>query len=156
VDTNLPLIEKDGGPAGFVKKQWPALVRTLKQFPIFMVSAVQTTDGLDGKPVPKADSKPANLEKPMEFLLQEMEKTDCVLQKRRGILAAEDAQRRQNEEFVRQERSRYVRKCWIAGTVAFALLVVLVVVRPWAAAVFVAAIAVFLWWAKARLKKDLL
>jgi hypothetical protein len=128
-DKNLPMIQGDGGPAEFVKKQWPALVRTLKRFPTFLVSAVQTQDGADGKPLPRADTKPVNVEKPLEFVLQEMEKVDQELQRQHAAEAAREAQRRQQEDLARQQRRRMIRNRIIAAAVVVVILIIVFAVR---------------------------
>jgi hypothetical protein len=68
IDTHQGLIDRFGGTKGFVRHHFPALVRLLRQVPIFQVSAVQT-ELVGGKSAPRRDFVPVNVDAPLRFCL---------------------------------------------------------------------------------------
>lgn len=69
-DVHADLINQAGGLVEFVRKHFASLARLLVQLQIYQVSAVQTEVGRDGKPVPRADSVPFNIEKPLLYCME--------------------------------------------------------------------------------------
>jgi hypothetical protein len=76
VDQHQALLDRFGGPDGFVRHHFPALVRHLKRIPIFQVSAVQVARTPDGRWVPRKDSTPMNVDNPLRYCLQQIQQAD--------------------------------------------------------------------------------
>ena len=125
MDLNLPLVRAKGGSAGFVKNHWPALTRTLKHIPIFSVAAVQTHKGSGGKLLPKASSEAINIEDPLKYCLQAMDKIDRQ-REHEGLMERRERSRQLGEEMVaRQERRQQVFWTWvIVGMVLVAAFII--------------------------------
>jgi Double-GTPase 2 len=75
-DQHQELLDRYEGALSFVRRHFPALVRTVKEIPIVQVSAVQADRGRDGKLRPKRDSVPMNLDLPLRYCLREMERNE--------------------------------------------------------------------------------
>jgi hypothetical protein len=84
MDQNQHLLDQHGGSKGFVRHHFPALVRLMKHVPIFQVSAVQTDKGPDGRNIPRADSQPVNIDPPLQFCLEFMDKREEEAEQKRA------------------------------------------------------------------------
>lgn len=83
MDQYQHLLDQFGGSKGFVRHNFPALVRLMKQIPIFQVSAVQTDKKSDGAVIPRMDSLPVNIDKPLQYCLDMMDKTADAAEEQR-------------------------------------------------------------------------
>jgi len=72
-DMHQHLLDRHGGPVGFVRHHFPAMVRVLKKIPIFQVSAVQCVRDKHGKVTPRSDSVQLNIDKPLLYCLNKMD-----------------------------------------------------------------------------------
>jgi Double-GTPase 2 len=98
-DAHQEILDRFGGPVGFVRAHFPALVRLMKQVPIFQISAVQCTQNGAGSIVPRIDSVCINVEKPLLYclnIIDRMQREDEVRQERErqqeALLASERKQ----------------------------------------------------------------
>jgi hypothetical protein len=102
MDQYQGLLDQAGSAKEFVKQHFPALVRLLKQIPIFQVSAVQVAQGRDGQLRPRADSHSVNVDAPLRFCLRAIEEDERRLEADRH-----DEQRRMLEmRLEREERDK--------------------------------------------------
>ncbi len=119
-DEHQHLLDQHGGPVGFVRHFFPALVRTMKKIPIFQVSAVQCSLDADGNKIPKPDSVRINIDKPLLYCLDQIDHAERL----------EEQQRRNEEmqmELQRLERERERReKAQIRMLIAAVALICLV------------------------------
>ena len=106
MDQNLDLIKKEGGAANFVRNHWPALTRTLKHLVIFMVSAVQIVHDEQGRPQPRQNSDPINVENPLKYCLKEMGKIEDVRDRMEMITHQEQQLQLQIEMATAEDRKQ--------------------------------------------------
>lgn len=97
-DTHQALLDKHGGMVGFVRQFFPALSRTLIKVPIFQVSAVQSVQVRNRMTIPKADSVQINVEKPLVYCLDHMNRAQAKREQER------------NNELIRMESLRLERE----------------------------------------------
>ena len=91
MDLHQRLIDGSGGVKEFVRQHFPALVRVLKEIPIFQVSAVQVDRKPDGSLRPRHDSALINIESPLRFCLSKIDNAERAMQRQQ----MEEARRRQ-------------------------------------------------------------
>jgi hypothetical protein len=102
MDQNQALLDRFGSAKEFVRQHFPALVRLLKQIPIFQVSAIQTQLDADSRPRPRSDSQPINVENPLQYCLREIQRAEELVRHER-----EDTEARlQAMKLEREERSK--------------------------------------------------
>lgn len=80
MDLHQRLIDRAGGVKEFVRQHYPALVRVLKEIPIFQVSAVQADRTPDGKLKPRRHSALINVENPLRYCLSHIHKAEQAVQ----------------------------------------------------------------------------
>lgn len=83
MDQYQHLLDQFGGSKAFVRHHFPALVREMKHVPIFQVSAVQTQKKSDGTIAPSADSQPVNIDMPLRFCLDLIDKNQETAEQQR-------------------------------------------------------------------------
>jgi GTPase SAR1 family protein len=120
MDQYQHLLDQVGGSKGFVRKYFPALVRLMKHIPIFQVSAVQTDKGNDGTVIPRLDSQSVNIDTPLRFCLDLIDKTQENAEQQR-LEEQRIAYERQQEE---AERARERRQNRILIVVLTAILII--------------------------------
>ncbi|HYO10557.1 MAG TPA: hypothetical protein VER17_16430 [Tepidisphaeraceae bacterium] len=76
MDQHQQLLDRFGTAKEFVRTHFPALVRTLKQIPIFQVSAVQVEPDAQGRPRPRGDSLPINIDAPLQYCLRALHQAE--------------------------------------------------------------------------------
>jgi len=106
-----------GGTVAFVKRHWPALARTLQKVMIYQVSAVQSTVDEDGRRIPRPDSKPINVVRPLKHLLRESESMERVQAQQRAAAMRAQAMEKQRQAMRREAR----KKTWIVSAVLIAV-----------------------------------
>ncbi|HEY1683594.1 MAG TPA: hypothetical protein VGG19_02430 [Tepidisphaeraceae bacterium] len=109
MDQRQHLIDQFGGSKAFVRDHFPALVRLLKHVPIFLVSAVQTDPAADGKDIPRKDSQPVNLDAPLRFCLDVIDKTQEAEERKK----TEEIQAQRQHELAEAERIRERRQNYL-------------------------------------------
>lgn len=114
-DRNKDLLLSHGSAKEFVKKYYPALVRTLKRIAIFPLSAIQENRTPDGKSTPSRTSVPFAVEKPLLYCLDELEKRAREKEALAAQQAAEAAHARQIQ-LEAQELASANRRLWIYVT----------------------------------------
>jgi len=105
VDQYQQLLDQHGGTLEFVRRQFPALLRLLKEVPIIQVSAVQVEMDAQGKARPRRDSTPINIDCPVRYCLREIEKAERVTE----MEQAEDQRRMLESRLLQEERQRQQR-----------------------------------------------
>lgn len=104
-DLHQHILDRFGGPVGFVRAHFPALVRLMKQVPIFQVSAVQSRQNPDGSMQPKADSVHINVEKPLHYCLETIDRNETAEYARREKREQEAIlERFEQQEAVKEKR----------------------------------------------------
>lgn len=106
MDRHQHLIDAAGGSRAFVRKYFPAMVRTLRQVPIFQISAVQSIKGTDGKQRPNPDSHPINVDNPLKYCLQQLN----TMQQAHQQQFVEQQQRVHQQTAIANERAREKRQ----------------------------------------------
>lgn len=120
MDLHQRLIDQSGGVKEFVRQHFPALVRLLKEIPIFSVSPVQVDATPDGNLRPRADSAMINVENPLRYCLSKIDRAEQAVQRQQG---EEDRQRQLRMlEMDEQRLERRHKIFW--GIVIAAMLVV--------------------------------
>jgi len=123
-------IHHDGGLEVFTKKRLPALVRTLRRFPIYQVSAVQTTKRRDRTRIPKKNFIPVGVEKP---LLECLEAIAAREEQERREAAAAERQRSVEQRIKRAEqREQQTRRTLFAVIVSMVVVAGCVIALIWA------------------------
>lgn len=87
-DQNRHLFTTKESTRRFIETHYPALVRTLKTFKIFHVSAVQAVKNSDGRSVPRPDSAPVNALESLKYCLDHLD----AAEEREQILAQQEAE----------------------------------------------------------------
>lgn len=130
-DQNQGLIDRFGGTRGFVRHHFPALVRTLKELPLFQVSAVQTDRSPDGTYHPRPDSEPVNVEAPLQYCLDYIDRfNNQVAAEAEELERAAHEAREEREEAARDSRTNRTVAIVVGGILAVGLiLIVLVVIK---------------------------
>ena len=105
-DSHQRLLDEHGGAVGFVRHFFPALVREMKQIPIFQVSAVQCVRDKDGKERPQRDSVQINIDKPLLYCLNKIDKDEREEEQRQAIQDAQRAQSRMEQAQGRKEQTQ--------------------------------------------------
>jgi hypothetical protein len=108
IDQYQELLDRFGGPDGFVRHHFPALIRLLKQVPIFQVSAVQVRKRSDGKFAPKSDFAPMNVDKPLRYCLRKMLKAEIKAETEEQEAIRRTAIIRAERERVRKEKTQNI------------------------------------------------
>ena len=114
-DSHQQLLDERGGAVGFVRHYFPALVRQMKQIPIFQVSAVQCVRDKNGKDWPRPSSVQINIDKPLLYCLNKIDKEERQEEQRQTIQDAQQAQARMEHAERRKEQSQ--NRLLIAGIV---------------------------------------
>lgn len=108
MDLHQHLLDQTGGTTAFVRRHFPALVRLMKQIPIFQVSAVQCEPTKGGHRRPRRDSAPVNIDTPLRYCLRHIESAQLREQQettlRQQRLAAERQMRKESEIETRHNR----------------------------------------------------
>jgi hypothetical protein len=118
IDQHKKMVQGVGGPAALVRHHFPALVRLLRQIPIFPVSAVQTIQTEVGVQQPSASSKPVDIDKPLKHCLRAIHEAED----RRAREFAQSQERNRHEvEGTRQREKDKTLNLVIAGIVSFIL-----------------------------------
>lgn len=99
-DVHVDVVNQAGGLVEFVRKHFASLARLLGQLQIYQVSAVQTELGPNGQPVPRADSVPFNIEKPLLYCMEAI----AMQRQKRQQGEKHQAALQQYEQAVRQQR----------------------------------------------------
>ena len=128
-DAHADVVNKAGGLVEFVRRHFASLARLLGQLQIYQVSAVQTEAGPDGQSVPRADSMPFNIEKPliycMEMIAIQRQKQQ-VRQKHEAAMQAYE-ESLVEERIVQRKQNRQLAVVMVlillAGMVAIALII---------------------------------
>ncbi|GEM_PF-3102474 len=128
-DVHADVVNKAGGLVEFVRKHFASLARLLGQLQIYQVSAVQTEAGPDGQAIPRADSVPFNIDKPlrycMEMIAMQRQKQQ-VRQKHEAALEAYEKSLHQEQIVERQDNRKLAIALiliLLAGILAVALIV---------------------------------
>jgi len=103
------ILMEEGGATGFVKKHWPAMVRTLRRFPVFMISAVQTDHAEDGSASPKSDSRAVNVKSPLKYILREMLRMDTERRQEQALAAEQQERQSRQQQAAKQARNSKIR-----------------------------------------------
>lgn len=124
-------VHEAGGLNLFTKRRLPALARTLRKFPIYQVSAVQTTKRADGSELPRKDFVPRGVEKPL---------LECLgaITAREGREEAEAAAAQRQRSVERriklaEQRERQTRRVLIAVIVSMVVVAGCVIALIWMA-----------------------
>lgn len=104
-DLHQEALDAAGGPAEFVRANFPTLVRMIKCVPIFEVSAVQSELDAAGTSVPRKDSQPIGIRKPLLYCLNEIAQMEQRQADRRQ--AAQDAEASEAAALLRQRKERW-------------------------------------------------
>ncbi len=127
-DQYKDLLTRHGGPKGFVRKHFPALLRTLRRVQIFAMSAVQTVRDERGQLRPRPDSMAYHVEEPLTFCMKQIirsaQQTEAEVRRR-----AEDARLHQlTRALEEQERRRQVKfAVFLAGLVMVGACIILLI-----------------------------
>lgn len=92
-DRNRALIQSHGTAPNFVLRHYPALARTLVKVPIFPVCAVQEVLRENGQVLPKPDSLPVNIEKPLIYCFEEFRRRETRQEAEAARQAKDESQR---------------------------------------------------------------
>ena len=111
-DRNKELLQAHGTAPEFVLRHYPALARTLVRVPIFPVCAVQEISDGNGRSLPKPESIPINIEKPLVYCFQEFQRREKRVQDEAAHSAAERAEQ-QDFRAEQEALARASRKLWI-------------------------------------------
>jgi len=131
MDLYQRLIDRSGGVKEFIRQYFPALVRMLKEIPIFQVSAVQAERTPEGPLRPRADSATINVENPLRYCLAKLDKAEQKQQHQQMEQERQASIRRMEMEEALLERKH--KTFWtivivgmvLAGLAAIALIVIL-------------------------------
>jgi hypothetical protein len=104
MDQYQGLLDRFGSAKDFVRGHFPALVRLLKQIPIFQISAVQVEKGADGLLRPRADSQPINIDAPLRYCLQSMDQAHEKAQQKEQEQQRRAMEKRLEREQIEKER----------------------------------------------------
>jgi GTPase SAR1 family protein len=99
MDAHQHLVDRYGGARAFVRRYFPALIRTLRQVTIFQISAVQVDRATDGRLVPRQDSALINIENPLRYCLAKIDRAE----QERICQKMEVEERARIEGFIREE-----------------------------------------------------
>ena len=102
MDQYQGLLDRFGSSKEFVRQHFPALVRLLKQIPIFQVSAVQAEKRADGQVLPRPDSNSVNVDAPLRFCLRAIEDAEKRTEQDRH----EEQRRMMEMRLEREERDK--------------------------------------------------
>lgn len=119
-DRNREVIRSAGKTNDFIHRHYPALVRTLGHFTVFMVSAVQEVHEQDRAARPDPESTPINVEKPLVHCLEQIRRMRAVRQENAVRKAAADAQL---AEIAAEEKYLHQYNWKVAILVAFIVIV---------------------------------
>lgn len=132
MDMYQHLIDRAGGVKEFVRRMFPALVRLMKEVPMFQVSAVQASCGQDGKLMPRPESSQINVENPLRYCLAKIEKAENdAYQQQVEAQRQDDLARYRLQERKQEHRHNMVWTIVIVGmlTVGAATIALLVMFR---------------------------
>ncbi|MCY2924469.1 MAG: hypothetical protein NT031_03370 [Planctomycetota bacterium] len=111
MDRHQRLIDSAGGVKEFVRQHFPALIRTMREIPIFQVSAVQVDIGEDGLAKPRQDSALINIENPLRYCLSKIDRSEQEQQR----LQMQEGRRQQAISMEQEERrsARRHKTLWV-------------------------------------------
>lgn len=95
-DQNRHLFTTKSSTRRFIETHYPALVRTLKAFKVFHVSAIQASKDQNDGLVPRADSSPVNVLESLKYCLDQLE----AAEERELILEQQLAEQRAMERML--------------------------------------------------------
>lgn len=108
MDLHQHLIDRSGGAKEFVRQHFPALVRVLKEIPIFQVSAVQVEQTPDGNLKPRRDSALINVVNPLQYCLLQIDRDERAVQRQQKEEERQRKVRQMEMEEQRLERSNKI------------------------------------------------
>ena len=121
-DRNREVILSAGKKHDFIYRHYPALVRTMGNFIVFTVSAVQEIQNPDGTTHPNPESVPVNVEKPLQHCLEQIRQMRTVKRKKAARRAAAQARVAAIEAEEQAQKVYNQRVAWlVAGIVIIGL-----------------------------------
>jgi len=129
-DQNRKLFKNKKATRQFIEAHYPAMMRTLKHFKVFHVSAVQATTGGDGKSCPESEWVPQNLLESLKYCLDCLHADEEHKQIHEQQQAEQDAMQRMIEFQAESERGsnrRFITLIAALVTISVCLLVLLFV-----------------------------
>jgi hypothetical protein len=119
MDLYQQLVDQAGGVKEFVRQHFPALVRLLKEIPIFQVSAVQVKREPDGRLTPRPNSTLINIDHPLRYCLSRIHHAEQDLEQEEMAAAKRQQELRLIEQEERLERRH--NRFWTSVVIAILL-----------------------------------
>jgi len=129
-DENRPIIAREGGLEQFVKRRLPALARTVKRAAMFQVSAVQVDMDSDNARLPRPNSNPWQIEKPLRYCLDQIE-LQRELERQRAF-AEQQRRAREAQDRADQRAAQRINQVVVGVVVTLIVVAICIVAVIWA------------------------